>query len=143
MKCFFHQDRDAVGICKSCERGLCSKCAVDLHRGLACKGRCEDDAKALIEFIQSNVRSAPKVSALLHKARSAGFQSAGMYVVLGIVLLAWGFTSEGLQFTAVLGALFVIYGIICAARVFTTPQVGGDEGTTQPGLPADAEDRAG
>ena len=52
MKCFYHQDRDAVGVCKSCERGVCSECAVDLGKGLACKDRCEDDANGSLKEME-------------------------------------------------------------------------------------------
>lgn len=71
MKCFYHQDRDAVGVCKSCERGVCSECAVDLGKGLACKDRCEDDANGVIALSQSNMRNAPQVNALLRKMEDA------------------------------------------------------------------------
>lgn len=142
MKCFYHQDRDAVGICKSCGRGLCPECAVDLKTGLACKGRCEDEARALIGLIQTNIQSAHKVKALLRKSRSAGLALAALYIALGIVFLAWGLTSEGVQFTAIIGALFGIYGIHCAVSAFTTPKDRGDGGTTPPGPATDKNDRA-
>ncbi|MBP7275989.1 MAG: hypothetical protein KBA51_07280, partial [Kiritimatiellae bacterium] len=35
MKCFNHEDRDAVGTCKSCGKGVCRECAVDMGKGLA------------------------------------------------------------------------------------------------------------
>jgi hypothetical protein len=45
MKCFYHHDQDAVGECKSCGKGLCPACAVDLGKGLACRQRCEDNVR--------------------------------------------------------------------------------------------------
>lgn len=143
MKCFFHQDRDAVGICKSCERGVCSECAVDLGKGLACKGRCEDDAKALIALVQSNLRTAPSVNALLRKGRSAGLQLAGLYLLLGLVFLAWDLASERLQFTGVLGGLFFLYGIILTVRAIRAPTFGEYEEATQPNAQPDGEDATG
>lgn len=41
MHCFVHDTLTAVGICKNCGRGLCTRCAADLPNGLACSGRCE------------------------------------------------------------------------------------------------------
>jgi hypothetical protein len=28
MRCFYHHDKEAVGSCKSCGKGLCPECAV-------------------------------------------------------------------------------------------------------------------
>src|SRR5215472_6917885 len=46
MKCFTHQTVDAVGACKSCGKGLCPSCAVDLHFALSCRGDCESELSA-------------------------------------------------------------------------------------------------
>src|SRR4051794_41083631 len=56
MRCFYHQDKDAVGSCKSCGKGLCAECAVDLGKGLACRGRCEETARAIIELVDRNIQ---------------------------------------------------------------------------------------
>jgi hypothetical protein len=37
MNCFYHPAVPAVGICKYCQKGLCTECAVDLKHGIACK----------------------------------------------------------------------------------------------------------
>lgn len=36
MKCFTHTDSEAVGICKSCQKGICKVCAIELSTGLSC-----------------------------------------------------------------------------------------------------------
>lgn len=41
MKCFYHPETEAVGLCKNCQRGLCPQCLTEYKHGLACKGRCE------------------------------------------------------------------------------------------------------
>lgn len=53
MSCFYHHERDSVGGCKSCGKNLCPECAVDLGRGLACRGRCEEDVRALFGLFQA------------------------------------------------------------------------------------------
>ena len=63
MKCFYHRDKDAIGICKSCSRALCQECAAEFPKGIACKGRCEEDVRAVIELIERNVRLTKSVSA--------------------------------------------------------------------------------
>lgn len=41
MKCFGHPEIDAIGICRACGKGLCSKCFIDTGTGLACQGSCQ------------------------------------------------------------------------------------------------------
>jgi len=36
MRCFKHPDREAVGMCKVCNKGLCSECAVEIDGFLFC-----------------------------------------------------------------------------------------------------------
>ena len=69
MRCYYHQDRDAVGLCKSCGKGLCADCQTDLGQGLACKGRCEARVRDLIALIDHNVRVAPAAQTLLRLNR--------------------------------------------------------------------------
>ena len=37
MNCFYHPGVAAVAICKYCQKGLCTECAVDLKHGISCK----------------------------------------------------------------------------------------------------------
>ena len=48
MKCFYHPDRDAVGQCVECSRGLCSECAGKWEPPLCdnCAGNAASSAKA-------------------------------------------------------------------------------------------------
>jgi hypothetical protein len=41
VKCFNHEDRDALGICKICQKGGCRECINDTDSGIACKDTCE------------------------------------------------------------------------------------------------------
>ena len=78
MRCFYHQDKDAVGSCESCGKGLCAECAADLGKGLACRGRCEADAEALIELIDNNIQFSATSARLLQtnrRVRSGGSAS--------------------------------------------------------------------
>jgi hypothetical protein len=51
MRCFYHEDKQAVGICKSCGKGVCQECAVDFSKGLACRGHCEESVRSIIQKI--------------------------------------------------------------------------------------------
>ena len=133
MRCFYHRDRDAVGECKACGKGVCAECAVDLGRGLACRDRCEDEAKALIALIDNNLRMAQKTPALLRTNRHTYVSSGALHIVLGGVFLAWGLLATPRHdVPAVLGGVFVAYGLYTMFRVFGMPRadkvpLGGQE----------------
>lgn len=57
MRCFYHQDKEAVGTCRYCGKGLCPECAVDLGGGLACRNKCEEKARGLIQILDNNLRT--------------------------------------------------------------------------------------
>lgn len=116
MKCFYHQDHDAVGICKSCGKGLCTECAVDMEKGLACKERCEEDVKSLIRLIQNNIRLSPTSSSIIRASKRGGLIASGFYIVLGLVFAGGGFHDDMPLITA-MGGCFVIFGIISLIRV--------------------------
>lgn len=44
MKCYYHEDKDAVGICTLCEKGICKDCAIEYNGKLYCKS-CFDIVK--------------------------------------------------------------------------------------------------
>ena len=84
MKCFTHQGKDAVGVCKACSKGICSECAEDLGHSLACKSSCEEQAHLLDAAIQRSVTTIKATK------RNRNFQPA---------------------FLAAMGAGFVYYGM--------------------------------
>ena len=57
MKCFNHNEIEAVGQCKQCYKGLCSNCVVDLGHGIACKDKHEHDVQKLFDLVQNNAKS--------------------------------------------------------------------------------------
>lgn len=59
MKCYYHPQVDAVGICKYCNKGLCLASAIDVGGGLACIGSCEERVKIMLENMEK-VRETPK-----------------------------------------------------------------------------------
>ena len=51
MKCYKHSEVDALGVCKTCLKGLCNECIVDIGSGIACRGLCEQTAKYINELV--------------------------------------------------------------------------------------------
>ncbi|HEY6073855.1 MAG TPA: hypothetical protein VIV15_10780, partial [Anaerolineales bacterium] len=47
MKCYYHPERNAVGQCKYCQRGLCEACVAVVEDVLACQNRHEDEVRAI------------------------------------------------------------------------------------------------
>ena len=106
MKCFFHPENDAVGMCKSCSRGLCSDCAVEFPDGLACPGRCEELVPKLNSLLQKN-------AALSGSAGSQWARVAWIYLAMGLVMIWYGIDSSDrvVNLLTILGALFIFAGL--------------------------------
>lgn len=112
MRCFYHQDKDAVGSCKSCSKGLCAECAADLGKGLACRGRCEADVQAVISLIDRNIQLQPATTQLIHAGASARVAGSLFCLVVGVFFLIFGLTSEReMTFITILGACLLAYGL--------------------------------
>ncbi|MDZ4328378.1 MAG: hypothetical protein U1A73_25675 [Pseudomonas sp.] len=46
MKCFVHNDKDALGVCKHCQKGICADCLTLVGGSMSCKGDCEVEVAA-------------------------------------------------------------------------------------------------
>ena len=85
MRCFYHQEREAVGICSSCRRGICDECARDIGKSIACSGQCEEDVagdeamKPTMETIQTQVKEFDSVLI--------------MFGVMGLLAIVWSLPS--------------------------------------------------
>lgn len=117
MRCFYHADRDAVGVCKSCQRGVCRDCAAEVDKGIACKSRCEDDARQLALLIDQNARLQPASTFLISRARRTRVAAALLYLALGIGFVCWGIVHPYLRFVSVLGFIFVAYGVFLLSQL--------------------------
>jgi len=38
MKCFYHPEKDGVGLCTACSKSACRDCIEDIHGAMLCKG---------------------------------------------------------------------------------------------------------
>ena len=106
MHCFNHPDQEAVGICKSCQRGLCPKCVTDLGHGLACKDKHEKE----VSTIQTIVNQSAKIHATTPKTRNA---APLFYGFMGVVFAGFGLLKgHGVtDFSFVVGAGFIVFAI--------------------------------
>ena len=103
MKCFYHPDVDAVGICKNCNKGLCSGCVADLAGGLACKGTCEEQVALLNNLLQK--------SQLVHQRATSSYARATLiYGLLAAVFLIFGVILE--RAGSVAGLFLIAGGVV-------------------------------
>lgn len=101
MNCFYHPDKPAIGLCKHCQRGLCSDCATLVNDTLACKNRHEEQVRAMgLQLVQAKrVRSDYIRNTIFYGAVGILFAAfgisqfqwlglqAGVYAVIGLALL--------------------------------------------------------
>lgn len=83
MKCFYHNEVDAVALCKNCSRGVCRACAADVTNGTACLDRCESQVAAMNEVFERNKTG-------YQKASGAYSRNAILYLVLGLIMCLIG-----------------------------------------------------
>jgi len=103
MRCFNHSDREAVGTCKSCSKGLCGDCAADLEHGLACRGKHEQN----VADLNAMVLRASRVQAT---TRGARYVAPAFTAFLGVMFVGYGYFKEGLSgFLLPLGVGFLVY----------------------------------
>ena len=109
MRCFNHPEIEALGICKSCNKGLCSSCATDLDHGLACRDKHEQSVESLNTMIlrSSRVQTA---------ATRISYIGPAFTAFMGLVFLGYGLLREGVSgFLTLLGVGFLIYSIVIFA----------------------------
>jgi hypothetical protein len=120
MKCYYHPDADAVGICKSCSKGLCRACAIDVGNGITCKGPCEDEVRSLNAMLEKSKAAHPK-------AAKAFYTNATMFALLGLLFLISGLVGWSHGRTA-LSAFLVPAGIIFLIWSFLSYKTGRKTG---------------
>src|SRR4051812_13686618 len=105
MHCYNHTDRDAVGTCKACCKGLCTECAMDLGFGLACRDLHEKRVVEIEELISRN-------ASVQRVAGRAKYAAPAFYLFMGALFTAYGVAfSKSDYFLVILGIGFLSFGI--------------------------------
>jgi len=115
MKCFTHQAVDAIGACKSCGKGLCPVCAVDLHFALSCRGACESELTA----VRAQVLRSRN---LLETQKRFRLLAPIFFWLFGVILIVENVMDSHFSWlTFSMGILFILFGvgIYVAARRWT------------------------
>jgi len=104
--CYYHPDRPALGLCKYCQRGLCSDCAALAGDSLACKNLHEDQVRALELLMHKNILQSKRVG-------SDYMRNTIFYGLVGIL-----FTGFGISQLRWLGLQAVVYLMIGLALLY-------------------------
>jgi hypothetical protein len=104
MRCYNHHDKDAVGTCKACGRGLCPTCAAEVEKAVACRDRCESDVSMLLGLNRNALQYA-------RTAKQARYLAPTMFIVVGAMLVTLGVTYEGIDAAVFAGGVVTVIGI--------------------------------
>lgn len=109
MNCYYHPKKAALGICKHCQRGLCTECIAEVDDSLACNDRHEEQVGAMELLNTRNILQA-------ERAGSAYVTNAIFYLLVGVLFSGYGvylIRFLGLQGIFLLGiGVFLIYAAI-------------------------------
>ncbi len=101
MHCYFHVDRPAIGLCKHCQRALCTECAVALDDVLACKNRHEEQVRMVLQWQRLGLRQSERTK--------AGYvRNAIFYCVVGMLFVGFGLAQY--RFLGLQAIFFILIG---------------------------------
>jgi len=122
MNCFNHKDKPAIGLCKSCLKGLCADCLAELRDGLACKGSCEDRVNRINRIIDSNSQT---MNAARHQLRTSGILCLLMGIGCSIFAVWAYFETNGFlsYFVGLLAMFALLTGVFRLSRKEQFPQI--------------------
>jgi len=104
MKCFNHNERDAVATCKHCFKALCADCAIDTAAGVSCRGTCEQHVSSAQELME-------RAKTMHEKTSKAHTTNAIFTAVTGVAFQVFGILTEIRPlriFLMSLGVIFII-----------------------------------
>ncbi len=119
MRCFYHPQAVAVGLCKNCGKGLCPECAVDVQHGLACKNKCEIKVEALTEVGHQKMGVFQKQVSLIRLGTLCIAVFGLVFFLLTVSKMSegpWSYKSWGWLFPMALGATCFVLGFLCFLR---------------------------
>ena len=110
MNCFRHRKIPAIGIRRSCGKGLCEECVAEVPNGIACKNSCESRVVFINQMLDSNQR-------VMVVSNSSIRSHAVLTLAMGLIFLGcaiWAYFAEISLLAGFLGIfslVLLIYGI--------------------------------
>jgi hypothetical protein len=102
LVCYYHPDKPAVGLCKYCQRGLCSACATPAGDSLACRNLHEEQVRALEELTKRNILQSKRVG-------SDYMRNTIFYGLVGILFTGFGFSQ--LRWLGLQAVVYLMIGL--------------------------------
>ncbi len=93
MKCYYHENKDAVGTCKECGKSLCKTC-VDKYKSGLCES-CEQKRKEKAQKVLDDKKAKLKMDA--KSVRNDTIKDLVVAGVLSVVCAIIGYSIEGFQ----------------------------------------------
>lgn len=111
MKCFNHNDREAIGICISCKKALCSECLELVDNQVSCKNSefCFNRSSLIKRIYEYN----QKVIPISEKTLSLSYLRHYIILVIGLLFITLGLLSFFSCITRVFTVLTILVGLIC------------------------------
>jgi len=127
MKCYYHIDRDAVATCGACSRGLCMECGVDLTRGLACKGPCEQELRRLLDLRDFSFSQPHRSDQILRSSAGVQVRSAIFLLATGAIMCGYAYYDRRYNFLLWIGAIEIVFGLTNLWNAVRRRRVRGDQ----------------
>jgi len=102
MVCYYHPDKPAAGLCKYCQRGLCSECATRAGDSLACSGLHEEQVRAMEVLMQKNILQSKRVG-------SDYIRNTIFYGIVGLLFTAFG--ASQLRWLGLQAVIYLMIGL--------------------------------
>jgi hypothetical protein len=102
LVCFYHPERQAVGLCKYCQRGLCSECAAISGDSLACRGLHEERVREMEAMLEKNILQSKRVG-------SDYLRNTIFYGVVGILFAGFGLSQ--LRWLGLQALIYLLIGL--------------------------------
>ncbi len=121
MNCFNHRDKPAIGVCKSCGKGLCEDCLAEVPNGLACKGSCEARAETMRQMAE------PSFQTLAAEIREKHTQNMWVVVLCPVIafsIVIWSYfdgANSSQMFALSTMAMLTLLGVINRLNKYPKP----------------------
>lgn len=126
MKCYFHNEIDAIATCCNCGKALCLKCVIKLEEKIVCNNAtCTNKIKSMQENLENTGITTATANEFVHEKLEStkiktvasnqavgiaanGYKSLGKWVLLvGIFMILFG-RINNFPFFTILGIIFLV-----------------------------------
>jgi len=118
MQCFLHRDVAAVGICRTCGKGICPACAREIDRGIVCSEACAQFAIVTRE-LQDRAKRIYSIGTRLKIPVGAWLYGIlGLLSLIGSTVLWWSDPKcwPAVAFPGAVGLLFLGFSVFIWRR---------------------------